>query len=527
MRRRPVDLIRSEGGAVAATYAIALMGLIAIGGVGFDYTRLVGMDTELQNGADQSALAGATQLDKTAGSCARAGNAAVEMLRNITLLASNGNQVTINSGNVITVEDDACDGFAPGDEDAPFTVRFFSTYIAQGDAGNVLATTDEDARYIEVRVDEETARYAFTPIGAMLRTLAARAVASTSGAICGTAAMFFCEPNLPSNFDPDTAPWRGRGLALGTRAGAGSWGYLQMPGSSSGNDVALVEQVLAQDEPTVECRLSDADQPILTGSATGLVRAINTRFDMFDNNIVTNNQPCKNLDDCSPASNVIKDLVKTDKDKWELPLIEFYPKSSPTLGLYHDSAKGSVVSMGMPRDLCHYNSFGTSCTSSTGMSEAIGDGNWPRADYFSKYHPTVSATDYGNMTRFETYKWELAEAESRLDPWNNKPGGTAKTTQHSRPVTVAASTSEFDRRVMTIAITRGTNGSCPAANAPDVRVDEWVDVFLVQPGERLRENYPPNFKENNSGVIYAEIIGRSKNAGKKQLAFRQQPYLIE
>lgn len=516
---------KDERGAVAVTYALALTGLILVGGAAFDYTRLVGMDTELQNGADQAALAGATQLDKGSGACARAGNAAVAMLRNVTLLGATGNVVQINSGNTITVAANQCGAF-PGTNN--FGVRFFSTYIEQGNAGNILATGDADARYIEVRVDEETARYAFTPVGSALRTLSARAVAGIGGAICGTAAMYFCDPSLPANFDPDS--WKGRGLALGTKVSAGSWGYLQMPGSSSGNDFALVELVLAQDEPAVECRSGDGDQPILTGSATGLVRAINTRFDMFDNNIVTNNQPCDTLEDCSPASNVIKDMVKTDKDKWELPEAEFYPKSSPSSGLYHDTdaVKKPLVSMGMPRDLCHYKSFGTACTSlNSGMSLAVGNGDWPRADYFGKYHPTVPSTVYSTMTRYDTYLWELAEPSTRLDPWNPYSGGKANTTQHSKPVTVAASTSAFDRRVMTIAMTRGTGGSCPSASSKTVRPDEWVDVFLVQPGERFRENYPDNFKENNSGVVYAEIIGRSKKAGKLQLTHREKPYLIE
>ena len=58
-----IKACKDEKGAVAATYAIALIGLIAIAGVAFDYGRLVAIDSELQNGADQAALAGATQLD--------------------------------------------------------------------------------------------------------------------------------------------------------------------------------------------------------------------------------------------------------------------------------------------------------------------------------------------------------------------------------------------------------------------------------------------------------------------------------
>jgi len=37
--------------------------LIAAGGIAFDYARLAAMDTELQQAADQAALAAVTQLD--------------------------------------------------------------------------------------------------------------------------------------------------------------------------------------------------------------------------------------------------------------------------------------------------------------------------------------------------------------------------------------------------------------------------------------------------------------------------------
>ncbi len=76
---------------------MAILPLIVMAGVAFDYSRLVSMDSELQNAADQAALAAATQLDRTDGACARASQAAVGLLRNLTMLSNDGagNQVTI------------------------------------------------------------------------------------------------------------------------------------------------------------------------------------------------------------------------------------------------------------------------------------------------------------------------------------------------------------------------------------------------------------------------------------------------
>ena len=85
-----------ESGAVAATYALALIPLIAAAGLAMDYSRLMGMDSELQNGADQAALAAATQLDGEPGACARAVNAAVGLLENASLLTSDDTVLSIS-----------------------------------------------------------------------------------------------------------------------------------------------------------------------------------------------------------------------------------------------------------------------------------------------------------------------------------------------------------------------------------------------------------------------------------------------
>ena len=77
MKRHPLHLWSDNSGAVAPTVALSLIALIAVGGVAFDYARLATMDTELQNAADQAALAAASQLDQKANACSRA-NAATK-----------------------------------------------------------------------------------------------------------------------------------------------------------------------------------------------------------------------------------------------------------------------------------------------------------------------------------------------------------------------------------------------------------------------------------------------------------------
>ena len=92
-------LARCRRGAVAPTVALSLIGLVAAGGIAFDYAHVAAMSTELQAAADQAALAAATQLDGQPNACARSGAAAVALLANQSLLANDG------SGAAVTVTD--------------------------------------------------------------------------------------------------------------------------------------------------------------------------------------------------------------------------------------------------------------------------------------------------------------------------------------------------------------------------------------------------------------------------------------
>ena len=85
MRRNGIKaFISNEAAAIAPMYAIALFGLVGIAGVGFDYGRLMSMDSELQNAADQAALAAATQLDGREGAMVRARRRAAVSTRSRT-----------------------------------------------------------------------------------------------------------------------------------------------------------------------------------------------------------------------------------------------------------------------------------------------------------------------------------------------------------------------------------------------------------------------------------------------------------
>src|SRR6476659_8128527 len=89
-------LFSSDRAAIAPTVALALFGLIAAGGIAFDYSRVASMDTELQSAADQAALAAATQLDGEDGARDGATTAARELIANLTYFANDGGGTAVN-----------------------------------------------------------------------------------------------------------------------------------------------------------------------------------------------------------------------------------------------------------------------------------------------------------------------------------------------------------------------------------------------------------------------------------------------
>ena len=124
---------RDERGAVAATYALALVPLIAVAGLAFDYARVAGMETELQNAADQAALAGATQLTRTSGSMERA-IAAIQggLVANNTAFSNDG------AGNTVAITNAASNDDGTVDVDWSFSID--PPFTANADVLNATAT---------------------------------------------------------------------------------------------------------------------------------------------------------------------------------------------------------------------------------------------------------------------------------------------------------------------------------------------------------------------------------------------------
>ncbi len=503
---------RDEGAATAALYALALPALVGAVGIGFDYARVASMDSELQNAADQAALAGATQLDQLAGSVSRATTAARNGLAtNSTFFANDG------QGATIAVPEER--------------VFFYETKADAEASSNPIDITDSDAdfraRFIRVGVATRTANYALTPVvGALSGTIDAEAVAGIGSAICRIPPLMICNPEeLDSNTDPsvdfNADNYKGVGLLVVQQGKwePGAFGFLDLGKGANG-----VEQGLGWVSPVGNCVPVNGPEvielDIEPGLKTSAIDAVNTRFDIYDN--------CPSGGDCPASINSIKDVTHNanltanksctygqngELAGWQEPASagRYLPPSNAPL-----PPTTTPTSMGHPRDICH--------SLDPYACGRFGDAFWDRDAYFRSQHgwsasewPTNTGftridptTRPRTPTRYEVYRWEITNRDVEFGGQKVLRSRTVGArNNHARPVcspgqgfgngTVPA-TGVSDRRRVSVAVI-----NCKAENVGGKRepypIRKFVDVFLVQPSL--------NRERTDKKDIYVEIIGDS------------------
>ncbi len=536
MRDVASRLIADRDGAVAATVALSLFALIAIGGVAFDYARMASLDTELQNAADQAALAGVSQLDGLTGACARATSAARALITNRTLMSNDGGATEIAIPN-----EPACD--------VTGLIRFYQ------DAGKTIAaTSDTNAKFMQVQVSPRTAFYALTPIVAAFSSgpLNATAFAGLGSAICKTPPVMICNPQeTGANTNFDIANFVGVGIKnVSVGNGSGTWvpgnfGYLQNAGGSNG--APGLREALGWNAPPGNCvKATGVDTK--TGASVSVTDALNTRFDIYDANVA-----CPSGGTCPASINSVKDVVrgasangnnscKIHNSGWGLGSTYYGSGTMPNSATVAMPIASTPASMGHPRDMCH----AVDPAVSGACTGPVGNGLWDRDAYFRVNYRRSNGTYWDSdqwkantglgatPTRYQVYEWEIARIGQSIDGVSvlgpNPVGATGNTPvkygqsvcsagQGFPPISPTATTP--DRRKLSVAvincIQHGVSG-----NSTSVPVKEWLDVFLVEPSL--------NRDRTNTGDIYIEVIGRTNNAtdeGAVQLVKKSVPYLIE
>jgi Flp pilus assembly protein TadG len=542
MKRSFRKLWSNNEGAVAPTVALSLTALIAAGGIGFDYARLASLDTELQQAADQAALAAATQLDQQSGSTARAVAAAQSLLVNQTRFGNDGGGITVATGTDYTD--------AAGNTVA--RVTFYSTK-ADAEAGTngygAATTNDASAKFVKVDVAGRQAMYALTPIvGAMNSgTVNASAVAGVGSAICKVPPVMLCNPDEPStntNELLDFNPVRGTGLRLvtGNATVPGNFGWLE---SGLGNGTPALAGELGYNVPQGPCQPSTG-VTTKTGMDTAVLNAFNTRFDVYANG----NTTCPNQGGgtCNPAVNTRKDLecpytastgCKNNSNwtpvTYDPPYTSTTPITPTTLPT--DGSMDPPI-MGYPHDLCH---SGLISKQTCGIK---GNAVWDVNAYFRVNYRMDETTwraamgaPYTSTTqipaRYDVYQWELSHTSvggKGIGVYQPVSGTSPAQAAFSFPASgngsgVAASSTQPDRRVIAAAVL-----DCQALNVhgktTNVPVPTWIKVFLTEPA--IKRGSGSNLYTDDKD-IYVEFIEKTKQSEDQfaSVVRRDVPYLVK
>ena len=552
MRKALASFLRNEGGAVAPIVALSMFGLIAAGGVAFDYARLATMDTELQQAADQAALAAAGQLDRVNANAAT-GELGSQARARAAINGTAANRLASNDTRF------ANDGIAAGVEFTVANITFCKEYDdSKPDASACTAATDSaDSRFVIVTTTARTANYAFTPIvAAVSGTSSATAVAGVESAICNIAPLFVCTDDTDFPGEGDI----GRGLLLKTGSGnswaPGNYGLLDFGAGNGGAINALLGHGLNGCQSTGETDTLPGNKDVTD--------AINTRLDVYAGSPLTKDPAVCNTSDGTgcPAKNARKDMVIDVTQKTQPVIEKFGPESAPpapptiaegealaascpadpkAAALEFGLAASSPI--GFNRDTCHY--------SGTCSDGNFGDKNWDRAAYLAANHPGVTASAIaialangstgGTLTRYDIYQWEMADPANRMTtrrvvsfdapkisgPKTNQKYQYGVRTQCSYPAVKYGSTAypaQKDRRILPVVA-----ANCAALNGA-VTLDEKFtllrvfDVFLTEPSA---QRSVPGVTDNKE--IYGEVIGPAntfESGSGLQYYARNKPYLV-
>jgi Flp pilus assembly protein TadG len=494
-------ILDDERGAAAPLFAVALAGLVAMGGVAYDVSRAFALRAELDAAVDAAALAGATQLDGKAGAMTRAGNAALGAFVQNGQKLANATETNAATGATIT-------------------------YLKAIYPSHVAATTDADAHFIQVDLTPRTLNTLFG--GLVQRTAAfqvrAHAVAGYGSAICKVPPLMICNPDEPAgNTDPllvfNADNHRGKGMIIKGSGSTGAWapgdfGYLSVGGNAN-----AIKDAMARNPPEAECFGATADtQP---GNNVSALDYFNVRFDIYANGL---DNSMKTDAHYAPAQVSITGLPQTSSGGASLCV----PK-----GATYDGSNGATVtSMPLPRDTCAYASGGSTCA---GAPNSLGNGDWDRASYFAVNHnmappnatnaPTGEAwTSFGpapadatkQPTRYQVYKWEIAHRDDAGFWKNSKGAATGNNDDFAKPRCSSNDVASTpDRRAISAIVV-----NCRQQNVQgnmEVQIAGGVDLFLTEPAAQTGSNQ----------IIYGEIIGTTTNiseVGKQTLVYSVRLY---
>ena len=264
-----------SSGVILPYVTVMLVVIVGLSGLALDGARLMSLQTQLQNGADALALAGAAELDRLPDAETRARTAIERLLTNSTLFGSGASR-TIAASNI------------------KFYSRLPASDAVPMSAGR-LATGPANARFVSVTVRPVTLTTILPAAffgGANMFITAASAVAGFDQVVCGVTPIYVCNPYETASMTYDEATEvlqqaaanptdQGRLIRLRQYGGnahyaAADYGFLSSPGT---DEMSLIDS-LAFVRPAACFRQRGVNfRPGVVGSVR---EGFNVRFDIYE-----------------------------------------------------------------------------------------------------------------------------------------------------------------------------------------------------------------------------------------------------
>jgi Flp pilus assembly protein TadG len=472
---RAKDIWNDCDGAIIPYVALMLVAIIGLSALALDASRLMSVQTQLQNGADALALAGAAELDRRPDSIIRAQAAIRDLVHNPATGAGSDQSVRVSS------------------------IDFLQSLPASDDLPVTSANLTDDptlAAYVQVTVTPVTIQAIF-PIslaaGRLNISLSAQAVGGYDQIVCNVTPLYVCNPFETPGMtyyqatqaliaaSQEPASQRRMVRLAGSqfnngRYGPGSTGYIAnatgfFPVSACGPGSAYgVPQALAASQVRACFRLSGVnllpsdDQPAMAG--------LNTRFDIYANG----------FDSCriyAPDQNVRKGFIAVGNVNWcnAMPAGTNWPLPEP-----------NATALPVDQNMIQANGAFDSTVD-------VGNGTWNCAAYWSIAHfagpgkgtPPPGCGTVATMSRYQVYNYETNFLTDRS--LAGEIGGPQ-----------CAPPGEANRRVVVAAIINCGSAPVPVrSEAQGVPVAAFGRFFLVLPAN-------PGTKGNP----YAEFLGLIK-----------------
>ena len=450
-----VTLGSDTRGVILPYVTILLVVIIGVAVLALDGARFMSLQTQLQNGADALALAGAAELDRLPDSQARAINAINTLFANSTVFGAGADKrVQVAS------------------------IQFYSR-LPENDARpmseGIPATDGTNARFVSVAVRPVTlATILPAPLfgGANMVTTGASAVAGFDQVVCAVTPLFVCNPFEVDGMSYDQAtlalqeaaadPSRQRRLILlrqngGTAAyGPGDYGFLDSDSLNPGT-TAIVD-ALGSVHPTACFRQSGIN--IRPGFVASVRDGINVRFDLYGGSMTG----AKANADYRPALNVRKGYVGGGRGE---NACTAQPATSWPIGSPPNQATGLPLDNDWPD-----------------MGGRMGNGHWDFDTYWQVNHggsgrqaPTIngeSATNSNPPSRYRVYRYEIDQG--MID--DHSPGG-----ESGAPACYSGgSLSDApDRRIVQAAVLNCLSLDIGRSAQPNLPVAAFGKFFLTLP----------------------------------------------